>query len=87
MADETIAGAQDKTKPRKQLNPRRAQSLLYEVEQALQKDRKEPKLTAREKIGYLNVGAKLAKILSEGDKGKPKEPVKPKDSRAIFAND
>ena len=77
------AGAKQKTKPRRLLNPRRVQSLLYGIEQAMLKDRKEAKLTTAEKLAYVSAGAKYAAILSEAQKRQDNKTTKAdKDSKA-----
>jgi len=56
----------------KQLNPRRVQDRLKQVERILDGDPKKnilPKeLTEEQRIDYLTLFAKLAKLLSDGDR-------------------
>jgi hypothetical protein len=50
--------------PRRILNPKRCQSLLKRVHEAMMADAKSPQLSAKEKLEYLKLGAEYSKILS-----------------------
>ena len=65
--EETKGAAKPKAKARRLLNPRRVQSLLRRVHEAMLLDSRDPKLTAQERIAILKVGAEYVKALGAAD--------------------
>ena len=61
------AGAKPKSKSRRLLNPRRVQSLLKRIHEALLLDSKDSKLTAQEKVSLLKSGAEYIRALGAAD--------------------
>jgi hypothetical protein len=58
------AGAKQKTKSRRLLNPRRVQSLLKRAQETMLADSRDPKLTAQERIALLKVASEYVRALA-----------------------
>ncbi len=63
-AENEKPGAKQKYKTRRALNPRRCQSLLKRVYETMLADSKNPTLTHKERLAYLEAGTKYSQILA-----------------------
>lgn len=77
--------ADDKPKlERNSFNPQRAQRLLSVIEKTLAADDEaEKKMSARDRLGFVNAAHKLMKVMAERDKEK-REAKRPKRERNPF---